>query len=180
MNWKEILEKRIKAKRQILFSKEDEGIMSLMLLIDEMPRRAVVLWALDLAEEEVKVLEAHDPSEERPKTAVAVTRMWAAGEVKMPVAKRAILDCHTAAKETSSAADIARFHAIGQACGTVHANGHAIGFPIYDLTALIRENGLENCEERIQERLSYYTERLFYWKENYRNASNSWADFLSE
>lgn len=51
--------------------------------------------------------------------------MWAAGEIKMPIAKRAILDCH------------------------------AIGFPIYDLMALIRDSGLEHCDEMIQERMNY-------------------------
>lgn len=55
MDWREILEKRMKARRQILFSKDDDAMMSLHMLIDDMP--------------------------------------------KMPVAKRAILDCHAVAKE---------------------------------------------------------------------------------
>lgn len=96
----------------------------------------------------------------------------------MPVAKRAILDCHAAAKELSSAADISRCHAVGQACGTVHANGHAIGFPIYDLTAMIRETGLEKCDERINARIDYYIERLHYWKENHIHGDLHWADFI--
>ena len=180
MDWKEILEKRMKARRQILFSKDDDAIMSLNMLIDDMPRRAVVLWALELAEETVVLLETNYPLEKRPRTALTMTHMWASGEVKMPVAKRAILDCHAVAKEISSTADIARFHAIGQACATVHTNGHAIGFPIYDLTALIRENGLENCDEVISHRINDYIGKLFYWKENYRNCSNQWASFLMD
>ena len=180
MGWKETLENRIKARRQILFSRDDDGIMSLILLIDELPRKAVVLWALGLAEETVKLLETRYPLDERPRIALTMTQMWASGEVKMAVAKRAILDCHAVAKEITSTADIARYHAIGQACGTVHANGHAIGFPIYDLTALIRENGLENCDEIIQERINYYVQRLLYWKENYINYSVQWASFLTE
>ena len=64
----------------------------------------------------------------------------------MPVAKKAILDCHAAAKELSSLADIAHYHAVGQACGTVLANGHAIGYPIYDLTSIVRKYGIENCK----------------------------------
>ncbi len=154
--------------------------MPLILLIDELPRRAVVLWALELAEETVKLLEIKYPLDERPRIALTMTQMWASGKVKMPVAKRAILDCHAAAKEITSTDDIARYHAVGQACGTVHAKGHAIGFPIYDLTALIRENGPENCEEIIQDRINYYVERLLYWKENYTNHSNQWASFLTE
>ncbi|MDO4460094.1 MAG: hypothetical protein Q4C42_08505 [Clostridia bacterium] len=98
----------------------------------------------------------------------------------MPIAKRAILDCHAVAKEIESEEDIARCHAIGQACGTVHANGHAVGFPIYDLTALIRENGTDNCDEIIRERVDYYLERLLYWKENHIHRSDKWAGFLSD
>lgn len=178
MAWKDTLEKRIKAKRQILFSKDDDMIVLLRLLIDEMPRRAVILWALELAEETVNMLEIKHPLENRPRIALTKTRMWASGNVKMPVAKRAILDCHAVAKEISSAVDIARCHAIGQACGTVHANGHAVGFPIYELTAMIRENGTDNCDEMIQERMNYYIERLIYLKENYKKSSEEWAKFL--
>lgn len=98
----------------------------------------------------------------------------------MPVAKRAILDCHAVAKEISSTADIARCHAIGQACATVHTKGHAVGYPIYDLTALIRENGIENCDEMIQGRINFYVEQLLYWKENYRDNFNRWASFLKK
>ena len=46
MSYKEILEKRIKAHRKILFSKEDEIILSLNEIICNMPRKAVILWAL--------------------------------------------------------------------------------------------------------------------------------------
>ena len=98
----------------------------------------------------------------------------------MPAAKKAILDCHAAAKEIASGADAARCHAVGQACSTVHTTGHAAGFPVYDLTALIRENGPENWDEIIRERMNYYIERLLYWKENFMNGPNQWVDFLTE
>lgn len=178
MDWQEVLEKRIKARRQILFSKEDEELSTLTFLIREAPRRAVVLWALELAEERAELLKARCPQEDRPLNAVSMARMWAAGEIKMPVAKRAILECHAFAKELSAPADIASCHAIGQACATVHANGHAIGYPIYDLTAMIREGGLENCNERIRQRMADYVARLSFWRENCERGPRSWADFL--
>lgn len=128
----------------------DDLILLLRGLIDDMPRRAVVLWALDLAEEAVQILEEKYPLEKRPRIALTMTRMWASGEVKMPIAKRAILDCH------------------------------AVGFPIYDLTAMIRENGIDNCDELIQERLNYYIEQLAYWKGNYKYGSEEWARFLTD
>ncbi|MCI6043739.1 hypothetical protein MR857_10490 [bacterium] len=76
MAWKETLEKRLKARRQILFSKDDELILLLRGLIGDMPRRAVVLWVLELAEETVQVLEEKYPLEERPRIALTMTRMW--------------------------------------------------------------------------------------------------------
>ena len=178
MEWRYLLEKRIKARRQILFSKEDEEILSLMILINEQPRKAVILWALELAEETVKVLEKKYPSEKRSRTALELTRKWASGEVKMLVAKRAILDCHAAAKEIISPADVAKYHAVGQACGTVHANGHAIGYPIYDLTSMIREKGLDNCDEIIHDRIGIYIKKLLYWRDNYMEGSYQWAEFI--
>ena len=51
MNWLEILKKRIKTKRQILFQKDDDIIQELLLLINQQSRQTVILWALDLAEE---------------------------------------------------------------------------------------------------------------------------------
>ena len=116
MSYKEILEKRIKAHRKILFSKEDEIILSLNEIICNMPRKAVILWALELAEETVILLERKYPLEKRPRIALMSTKMWASGKIKMPVAKKAILDCHAFTKEISSPVDIARVHAIGQAC----------------------------------------------------------------
>ena len=178
MNYKEILKKRIKAHRKILFSKEDEIIVSLNEVINDTPRKAVILWALGLAEETVILLERKYPLEKRPRMALMSTKMWASGEIKMPVAKKAILECHTFTKEISSTVDIARVHAIGQACSTVHTNGHAIGFPIYDLSALIFENDLNNYDEIITSRIQYYTEKLLYWKEHYKTHSSQWASFI--
>lgn len=180
MQWKEILQKRIRARRQILFSKDDPEILSLQFLIRQQPRKAVILWALELAEETARQLEAKYPADRRAADAVALTRQWAAGEVKMPVAKQAILPCHGAAKEIASQADIARYHAVGQACGTVHTLGHAIGYPIYDLTARIRENGLEHCDEIIHHRIEYYISRLLYWAENCGAHPGPWAGFIRD
>lgn len=178
--WKEKLGKRVRARRQILFSRDDDEIAELASLIGRMPRKAVVLWALEMAGEAVGALEARHPAEARPRVALEMSWKWAAGEVKMPAARRAILDCHGVAKEMGSAADVARCHAVGQACGTVHANGHAIGFPVYELTALVREAGLENCDGIIRERMEHYADRLAYWRDNHANVPARWAAFLEK
>ncbi len=100
------------------------------------------MWAFEFADETAQKLFERYPNKKRLGSAVLTSKDWAAGKVKMPVAKRAILQAHAVAKEIDSLEDIALCHAIGQACGVVHANGHAIGFPIYDLTAIIRKYGV--------------------------------------
>ncbi|WP_051571951.1 putative immunity protein [Ruminiclostridium cellobioparum] len=111
-------------------------------MIQEQNHRTMVLWAFEFADETAQKLFERYPNKKRLGSAVLTSKDWAAGKVKMPVAKRAILQAHAVAKEIDSLEDIALCHAIGQACGVVHANGHAIGFPIYDLTAIIRKYGV--------------------------------------
>lgn len=178
MDWMEILAKRVKTKRQILFQKDDEFIQELLLLINQQSCQTVILWALDLAEETVCLLERKYPADIRARQALEMTKLWGCGEIKMPAAKKAILACHAAAKELSSLEDIAHHHAVGQACGTIHANGHAIGYPMYDLTSIIRKYGIESCKYPVENRKGYYIDKLLYWKKHSMEFHGSWANFL--
>lgn len=164
---KEIISSRIKKKRQILFNRDDDVILGLSMIINDMPKEAVVSWALEMAKESLKVLEDKYPCDNRPQRAVTLTELWAKGELKMYEVKGAILECHKMAQDLDSPGDIARCHAIGQACSCMHTIRHAIGYPIYDLTALIRDNGINECDELINKRIAYYEERLIYWKNYY-------------
>ena len=169
-----------KAKRhnQILFSKENALLDNLRHLIGQANRRALILWALELAEETARELAEKYPEDHRPREAVGASRAWAAGEIKMPIAKRAILDCHAMAKELTNPADIARCHAVGQACSVVHTAGHALGYPMYELTAIVLELGLDDCREAVEHRVRYYEQRLHYWAEHEKSCSQNWASFL--
>ena len=169
-----------KAKRhnQILFSKENALLDDLRHLIGQANRRAMVLWALELAEETAQKLEEKYPEDHRPREAVGASRAWAAGEIKMPIAKRAILDCHAMAKELTNPADIARCHALGQACSVVHTAGHALGYPMYELTAIVLELGLDDCRDAVEHCVRYYEQLLHYWAEHEKSCSQNWASFL--
>ena len=177
-----LAEVKAKAKRhnQILFSKESALLDDLRHLIGQANRRAMVLWALELAEETAQKLEEKYPEDHRPREAVGASRAWAAGEIKMPIAKRAILDCHAMAKELTNPADIARCHAVGQACSVVHTDGHALGYPMYELTAIVLELGLDDCRDFIEQRVIYYTQRLCYWMEYEKTCQQKWAGFLKK
>ena len=169
-----------KAKRhnQILFSKESLLLDSLRHLIDQSNRCALTLWALELAEDTVLQLAERYPEDLRPGEAIAASRAWAAGEIKMPIVKRAILNCHAMAKELTDPTDIARCHAVGQACSVIHTIGHALGYPMYELTAIVLEQGLDNCRDAVEQRVMYYEQRLRYWTEYEKTCQQNWAGFL--
>ena len=175
-----LAEVKAKAKRrnQILFAVDNPLLAELRWLVASANRKALILWALELAEEMVLVLEARYPDDHRPREAVEVARAWAAGEIKMSLARRAILACHGMAKELMDPADIARCHALGQTCSVVHTEGHAMGYPIYELTALVRELGLENCRTAVGAQVRDYEQRLRLWTEREQTDCRTWANFL--
>ena len=98
------------------------------------------------------------PEEGRPAAAVAASRAWAAGALRMPAVRPLILACHAAARETDRE-NAALCHAVAQGCSTVHARGHALGLPIYELTALALRFGLERGEV-LEARAAEYLDRL--------------------
>lgn len=178
MNWKEILQKRLKAKRQILFTKDDPEINQLNTLIEVSNRKAVILWALQLASQLVTVLEEKYPDDYSGTNCFEMARLWSSGKIKMPEAKRAILDCHNRAKLIDNKEDIALYHAVAQGCSTIHTTRHAIGLVIYELTAVIAKNDLEDCDSIISKRISEYIDLLEYWNKQYSKENIQWAKFI--
>ena len=176
--WFTEVKAKAKRKNQILFAKDNLFLTDLCQLIAQANRRALILWALELAEETTRELAEKYPENHRPREAIAASRAWAAGEIKMPIAKRAILNCHAMAKELADPADIARCHAVGQACSVVHTAGHALGYPMYELTAIVLELGLDDCRDAVEHRVRYYEQRLHYWAEHEKSCSQNWASFL--
>ena len=178
--WFTEVKAKAKRKNQILFSKDSLLLTDLCQLIAQANRRALILWALELAEETARELAGKYPEDPRPREAIAASKAWASGEIKMPIAKQAILNCHAMAKELAHPADIARCHAVGQACSVVHTAGHALGYPLYALTAIVLELGLDDCRDFIEQRVMYYTQRLCYWMEYEKTCQQKWAGFLKK
>lgn len=179
MDWMGEVTQKIARKNQILFSTQSVLLQDLSLLAQEQTRRTLVLWAFDLAEEAVDCLEEKYPAEQRPRSALEASKLWAQGKIKMPVAKKEILCCHAMAKEVNSPEDKALCHAIGQACSVVHTRGHAMGFPIYELTALVHRYGPEKWKEAIESRNRQYLEKLCFWRDNSQKQWE-WAAFLQK
>lgn len=180
MDWLVDVENRIKRKNQILFGKDSVFLDDLTALIREQNHQTLVLWAFECADETVRKLAQRYPDEKRPAAAVLKSKDWAAGMVKMREAQRAILQAHAAAKTIDHPEDSALCHAVGQACGVVHTTGHAIGFPIYELTAMVRHYSLPDCKKPVEARKQYYMERILYWQAHYADEPRQWADFMRD
>ena len=176
--WLDEVRGKIKRRNQILFSKDSILLEELSLLIKIQNRRTLVLWALDLAEETVKVFEKNHPEETLPRNTVLAARAWAEERIKMPVAKKAILSCHALAKNMTCPADAARCHAIAQGCSVVHTEGHAMGLPMYELTAIVREKGIDHCREAVEQQNQTYIDKLLYWHQHEPDCDGPWAAFL--
>ena len=178
MEWLDEVRIRLKKRNQVLFTKDTEFLQDLTMLFRDQSPRTMVLWALDLAAESVAKLEEKYPDENRPREALEAARAWAAGKIKMRPAQRKILNCHALAKELDSKEDIALCHAIGQACAVVHTAGHAIGYPMYDLSAIVYRFCIESCAEAVEQRKQEYINKLFYWNEHIDDYEGEWADFM--
>ena len=178
MDWLDEVKIRYQKKNQILFTKNSAFLQDLILLFQNQTHKVLTLWAFDLAAASIAALEKKYPDEKRPRNALEAARAWAVGQIKMRQAQRKILDCHAFAKEIHVREDIATCHAIGQACSVVHTPKHAIGYPIYDLTAMVYRFGIENCSQPIIERKQVYIDKLFYWACHTQDYLGPWADFM--
>ena len=178
MDWLDGVRVKLKRKNQVVFAKDAAYLQDLTMLFRDQSHRIMVLWALDLAAESVADLEEKYPGETRPREALEAARAWAAGEIKMRLAQRKILDCHAFAKEIDYKKDIAVCHAIGQACAVVHTVGHAIGYPMCDLSAIIYRLGIGSCAEAVELRKQAYIRKLFYWSAHAGEYEGTWADFM--
>lgn len=178
MHWTQEVSLKHKEKRQVLFAKDSEYLQDLIALFHKQNHRVMALWAFDFAAESIAELAKKYPEENRPREALGAAQDWAAGRIKMRSAQRKILDCHAFAKEIDRSEDIAICHAIGQACAVVHTAGHAIGYPMYDLTAIIERCGIENCSKAVERRKQEYIDRLIDWQAHAEDDKRPWADFM--
>ena len=177
-DWTRDVEAKLKRKNEILFSRKSECLQELLALIREKKHRTLVLWAFACAEVPLQRLKERCPNEERPARSVRLCRQWEAGEVKMPTAKKALLEAHAAAKEVEGAENAALCHAVGQACAVVHVETHAIGLPFYERTAIVRERRGKDYRAAVEKRIEEYIDCLKDCAARIESVGFSWAEFL--
>ncbi len=174
----EDVEEKVKMNNQLFFSHSSESLQELIKLMKAQKHRTIVMWAFDCAKETLKQFEEKYPHEKRPRNCLELCEDWSKGKIKMPIAKKAILDSHAVAKEIEDKEYGALCHAIGHAGATVHVETHGIGLPIYELTSIVLKFGKENYQEHIKEKIKYYYDRLMFWNENIDKINYNWVGFL--
>lgn len=172
------VELKLKKRNKVLFSRESKCLHELIELIKLQRYRTLVMWALDCAKVPLSQFEEKYPNEMRPRTCLELCEKWARGKIKMPVAKRAILDSHAVAKEINDSVYGALCHAIGHAGATVHVETYAIGLPFYELTAIVLKHGKDNFQKPVSDKINYYIDRLLYWQDITDKLGLEWASFL--
>ena len=174
------VEIKLKKKNQILFTRDSQCLQELIKLIELQNHRTLVMWALDCGENTLAQFEAKYPDERRPRTALDLCNDWSKGKIKMPAAKRAILDSHAVAKEINDDEYSSLTHAIGHAGATVHVETHALGLVFYELTAIVLKHDKDGYQKPVSEKIDFYRRRLIYWQENIDTLEYEWADFLAD
>lgn len=90
---------RWRRKNKVLFSRDSMCLQELSKLLEQQKHRTIVLWALDCAKLTLDEMEKKYPEEHRPRKCLELSEAWAKGQIKMPVARRAILELHALVKE---------------------------------------------------------------------------------
>lgn len=165
--------------KKLLFTKDSECIRPLRSSVEVQTHKTLILWAFDCAPRFIELFEEYYPDDTRPREAIDVARLWAKGEVKMPIAKKAILSAHDAATDAEDIpAAQAAARAVGHAAATVHVGTHALGIVLYGLTALIYDEKPDDVDAFAVKECEWFLERLKFWETNYDRIDTTWAPFL--
>jgi hypothetical protein len=95
----------------------------------------LALWAAACAEHVLHLFESAQPSDPRPRQAIAQARAWVRGEITMTQARAAAGHAMAAARELRGAAREAAY-AAGQAAAVAHVAAHELGAAAYAIKAV--------------------------------------------
>ena len=178
MELKEEIETRLKRKNQLLIAKDSIILQELQDVLAVSSPKTIIYWSLRESERIARRLDDqfHDPL--FLETAIFAW-LWAMGEKKMYEVKPSILAVHGYAKKTDDPVVQALCHALGQGCSTVHTVKHAIGLPMYEMTAMVKERGIDDLSYLVEMK-EYYIRELLDARDCVRNVKMSWAKFIGK
>lgn len=160
MTWLDEVREKARRRNQSLFQRDSLLLQPLACRLLRTPKAAVVAWALACAEDTAADFARRHPRERLLQDTIDAARSWARGEIRLPAVRSMILACHALAKTMSDPSDADRCHAVAQACSTIHTDKHALGLPMYELTAIVRDAGLSGCSEAVEARVRRYMDAL--------------------
>ena len=96
--------------------------------------RLLALWAATCAEHVLHLFESAQPSDPRPRQAIAQARAWVRGEIAMQQSRTAAGHAMAAARDLRGAAREAAY-AAGQAAAVAHVAAHELGAAAYAIKA---------------------------------------------
>jgi hypothetical protein len=128
--------KRIGNERMILPKQRDPRFITLRRggTLTDSDHQLLALWAAACAEHVLPLFEAAQPSDPRPRQAIAQARAWVRGEIPMMQARIAAGHAMAAARELRGAAREAAY-AAGQAAAVAHVAAHELGAAAYAIKA---------------------------------------------
>lgn len=165
--------------KKLLFTRESECIQPIRELIEKQKHRTLAMWAVDCAGRVLAIFEERYPQDKRPYEAIMAAQAWMRGDIKMPVAKKAILAAHNAATEVEhDPAACAAARAMGHAAASVHVETHALGLIFYGLTAYVYSMDPKDVDDVVKKECKWFYDRLLYWEVNIDKVDTTWAPFL--
>ncbi|MEL7608937.1 MAG: putative immunity protein [Bacillota bacterium] len=142
--------------RKTLGDWKEPYLQSLMRLIETQSKATIVSWCLACAEARfLPIYQKSFPDDARPMAALNAAREWMDGKIKLPEARKRILDAHAAAREAEDIpAAQAAARAIGQAASTIHAPAHSLGIAFYGAAAAAYDRVGINEKPEVYERIA--------------------------
>ncbi|QSX08793.1 hypothetical protein J0B03_01495 [Alkalibacter rhizosphaerae] len=160
-------------------------IKDLMKQIETQSKDTLILWAVQYSKiVMLPIWLKYRPEDERPQNALDSALKWKDKIIKLPEAKKAILSCHQAARESEEipmAQGVAR--AMAHSASTIHSARHCIGLALYGALAVAYETlgtdakweALEECAAQECGRMLEYLKEISIEKEE-NPAKIFWKD----
>jgi hypothetical protein len=142
--------------RKMLGNWEAPYIQSLMRLIETQSKATIANWCVSYAEEHIlSIFEKAYPHDTRPRAALNAAHDWLDGKIKLPAAKKLILDAHAAARQAeSNPAAQAAARAAGQSAATIHTPTHSLGLVFYGTAAIAYDRVGVNEKAEVYEQIA--------------------------
>lgn len=149
--------------RKLLSDIDAPYIQPLVKLMGGKSKSTLAHWAIGYAGQFILPLwRKHYPEDLRPQNSLEAAQEWLSGKIKLPQAKKKILECHAAAREAGiNPVAQAAARAIGQSASTIHSARHSIGLALYGAIAVAYDTlGTNASREQIETCAASECERM--------------------